>query len=234
MTTQVHQLYKLQETDLEIQQKKQRLGEVLRILKGPEWLLTPRRAHDTAVATLQERQLQHNNLNLERQSLRSKIQDSETRLYSGKISKTKELTDLQQEIESLNRRLSILEDEVLEAMMLVEEAEGERQTAVAALQTAESRWQTESVTLQTEQNELALRLHKLMATRKTQAAAIDAPSLNEYDQLAKKKGGVAIARVRVDMCLGCRMTISANNIKQAKEGKKAYCGGCGRILYPYD
>lgn len=230
---QVHQLYKLQEIDLEIREKKERLTEVLQILKGPQWLLNVRSRAETAVAELQTLQSQHTTLNLELQSLRNKIKSSENRLYSGKVSNPKELSDLQSEIDSVGRRASGLEDEVLEVMILMEDAETEKSQIDEALAKAEARWETESVALATEKNELALRLNKLLALRKEQAAAIDAPSLQEYERLAKKKGGKVVVRLRADMCLGCRTTVSANKIKQAKEGQKVYCGTCDRIIYPY-
>jgi predicted nucleic acid-binding Zn-ribbon protein len=231
--TQVHQLYQLQEIDTEIREKKQRLGEVLQILKGPDWLLRARRELETAVAQLHTLQSQRNQLNLELQSLNSKTKASENRLYSGKVTNTKEMSDLQGEIGSLNKRTAGLEDEVLEVMLLMEEAEAQRATADEAATKSETRWQKESADLQRERDELAVRLNKLLEMRKGQAAVIDPPSLQEYDQLLKKKGGTAVVRVRVDMCLGCRTTISANKVKEAKEGKKAYCGSCGRIIYPF-
>ncbi len=232
--TQVHQLYQLQETDLEIRDKKQRLGEVLQTLKGPPWLLKARGDLDTAVTHVNTLHSQRNTLNLELQSLRTKAKNSETRLYSGKVVNTKEMTDLQHEIESLNQRAAGLEDEMLELMLLMEEAEAEKNEATTVAAHAEERWQKESVDLDKEKTELAVRLNRLLQRRQEQASVVDAALLKEYEQLAKKKGGTAVTRIRVDMCLGCRMTVSANYIKQAREGKKAYCGSCGRIIYPYD
>lgn len=233
LMTQVHQLYKLQETDTEIREKKQRLGEVLQILRGPAWLLQARGQMDTVMAELQSLQSQRQTLNQDLQGLRSKAKASEDRLYSGRVTNTKEMSDLQGEIESLTKRASVVEDEVLEVMLLLEEADAGKATAAAALAKAEARWQKESGDLQSEKNELAVRLNKLLQLRQEQASIIDAPLLREYEQLAKKRGGMAVSRIRVDMCLGCRMTVSAHTVKEAKEGKKMYCGGCGRIIYPY-
>lgn len=231
--TQVHQLYKLQETDLEIREKKARLSEVLTILKGPAWLQKAQAEVTSTAAEYQTLQSQHQALSLEMQGLRTRIKNSENRLYSGKVHNPKELSDLQQEIDSLGRRVSTLEDEILEVMILMEDAEAAKSEADAGLAKAEARWQKESVELQTEKNELAVRLNKLLALRQEQAQAVDAASMKEYEALAKKKGGTAVVRVRGEMCLGCRTTISANVIKEARQGNKVYCGTCGRIIYPY-
>src|SRR4030042_4675043 len=56
--------------------------------------------------------------------VRVKIELSEASLYGGKIQNPKELQDLQNEIASLKRLMITLEDHELEAMMAVEEAEG--------------------------------------------------------------------------------------------------------------
>lgn len=233
LMTQVHQLYKLQEIDVEIREKKQRLGEVLKTLNGPDWLLKARQRMDTAVAELQSLQAKHNTVNLELQSIRNKISNSENRLYSGKVTNPKELSDLQGEIESLGRRAAIVEDEELELLILIEDAETEKTAAEEVLAKAEARWVTDSAELQSEKDQLAVRLNHLISSRPEMAAHIDAASLQEYDQLMNKKKGLAIARVRGNMCLGCRVNISANKLKLAKEGRKEYCGGCGRIIFPY-
>lgn len=231
--TQIHQLYKLQETDVEIREKTKRLREVMAAQQESKALLAARERRDTAVADYQQWQSKHNDLTLELNSLRTKTKNSENRLYSGKVTKPKELTDLQNEIESLGRRAEALDEDVLEALLYMEEAEAENEAAEAAYVETLAKWEKSAANYKVEQNEVALRIHKLMQTRKEQASVVDAKSLQEYESLAKKKNGMAIARVRVDMCLGCRLTISANTVKLAKQGEKAYCGGCGRILYPY-
>jgi len=59
-----------------------------------------------------------------------KIEQTESSLYSGKVHNPKELQDLQSDATSLKRRESELEDQLLEAMVRMEEAE----KTVASLQ----------------------------------------------------------------------------------------------------
>ena len=228
--TQIHQLYQLQKLDTQIDEKKKRLGGVLNAQKEPESLLAIRKRVEAANVELQKWQTQHKDLTLEVGSVNTKAKNSENRLYSGKVTNPKELKDLQQEIDALNRRKAVLEDAVLEALVMIEDVQAEKTAADEALETAVAQWETQSAHLKTEQNELALSLHKLMQTRKTKAAAIDAPSLKEYEQLRQQRHGLAVAGLRVNMCLGCRTTVSANKVKEVNEGRKVYCGGCGRLL----
>jgi uncharacterized protein len=228
--THIHQLFQLQKLDTEIDEKKKRLGEVLNAQKETPALLALRKRAETAVAELQKWQGRHQDLTLEVASVTTKAKSSEERMYSGKVTNTKELTELQQEVESLGRRKAVLEDEVLEVLGMVENTQKEQTAASDELETAVVQWEAHSAHLKTEQNELALNLHKLMQTRKGKAAAIDAASLQEYDELRKLKNGLAVAGLRVNMCLGCRTTVSSAKVKEVDEGQKVYCGGCGRLL----
>lgn len=226
----MHQLFQLQKLDTEIDEKKKRLGDVLKAQKEPDSLLKKRRRAETAEAELQKWQTKHQDLTLEVGSVTSKAKNSENRLYSGKVTNPKELSDLQQEIEALGRRKAILEDAVLEALVMIEDAQKEKTAADTELDTAVADWDKHSAHLKVEQNELALSLHKLMQTRKTRASAIDTTLLKEYEQLRKQKHGQAVAGLRVNVCLGCRTTVSANKVKEVNEGQKVYCGGCDRLL----
>ncbi|MBK7897683.1 MAG: hypothetical protein IPJ90_22945 [Anaerolineaceae bacterium] len=226
----MHQLFQLQKLDTEIDEKKKRLGDVLKAQKEPQSLLAARQRDEAARAELQKWQAKHQDLTLEVGGLSSKAKNSENKLYSGKVTNPKELSDLQQEIEALGRRKAVLEDAVLETLVTIENAQTEKTAAAEALATAVASWEKQSAHLKAEQNELALSLHKLMQTRKTKASAFDAATLQEYDQLRKQKHGTAVAGLRVNMCLGCRTTVSANKVREVSEGRKVYCGGCGRLL----
>jgi uncharacterized protein len=230
--SQIQLLYQLQQFDTEIREKKQRLGDVLRAQKETEALLAARARANTAEAEWQTWQTRRKTLNLELESVNDKARRSESRLYSGNVRNPKELSDLQHEIEALGRRRAALEDDILEAMIMLEEAEGEKTAADEALESITADWEKAQAQLKREQNELALRLHQLTGLRQQPLALLTAASLAEYDQIGRRKGGVAVVGLKQTMCLGCRLTISATKAREAQEGKLVHCGSCGRILYP--
>lgn len=229
---QVQQLYRLQQIDTEIREKKQRLGEVLRAQKEPEALLAARHQAETAAAELQQWQIRHKDLSLELSSLNNKARSSENRLYSGNVRNPKELEDLQKEVESLGRRRSALEDDILEAMIMIEETQAEKAAADEAQAEMEAEWEQRVAGLKAQQNELALRLNTLNGLRQKQVALITPDLLAEYEQLSQRRGGIVVAALRGNECQGCQLTVSANKVKDAAEGKLVYCGSCGRILNP--
>jgi predicted nucleic acid-binding Zn-ribbon protein len=57
------------------------------------------------------------------------------------VTNPKELTDLQQEVEALTRRKAALEDEVLNVLVKVEDAQTEKTAADEVLTTAAAQWE---------------------------------------------------------------------------------------------
>ncbi len=230
--SQVGQLYKLQQIDTEIRQKKQRLSEVIRLQRETEELLAARQRAQHAAEELRTWETRQNDLNLELGSLNSEAGRSNQRLYSGNVKNTKELEDLQHKVEELGRRRSALEDEILEAMIVIEDAQQENESAGEALSAVQATWEKSQGSLQQEQNELALRLHELMAARDRQLPLIEKPLLAQYEQLKTRKGGVAVAGLEDNRCTGCHLTVSVQKVTRAKRGEIVICGGCGRMLSP--
>lgn len=225
-------LYDLQQIDSEIRAKKQRLGEVLRLQKEPAALVAARERAQEAAADLQQWQTQHKNLTLEIASVTDKAKRSEDRLYSGVVKNTKELTDLQNEVEALGRRRAALEDDALLIMMEIDERKAVKATADAVVDKLADEFTTASTSLRQEQQTLALHLNGLIEKRARQASMAQPALLKSYDDLGRQKNGLAVAGLRGSKCLGCRLTLSASVIRAADEGKIVHCENCGRFLCP--
>jgi uncharacterized protein len=58
-----------------------------------------------------------------------------------------------------------------------------------------------------------------------------AAALAEYDKVAQKRPGTAVAALENGRCLGCQLTVSSQLVKEAREGQLVHCNHCGRILY---
>jgi predicted nucleic acid-binding Zn-ribbon protein len=230
--SQVGQLYKLQLIDTEIRQKKGRLSEVIRLQQETEELKAARKRDQAASEELQRWQRRQNDLDLELGTLNSEAKRTNQRLYSGNVKNPKELEDLEHKVAELSRRAEALEDEILEAMIMIEEAQEEKDQASHSLAEIEDVWKRAQQHLQEEQNELALLLHRSMEARGKQVALIEKSLLAKYDLIKTRKGGVAVAGLQDNRCGGCHLTVSANKAKQAEQGEIVTCGSCGRILNP--
>jgi predicted nucleic acid-binding Zn-ribbon protein len=203
---------------------------VLKAQRETEALLASRQRAAIAEQELRRWHAHHKDLSLELDGLDNKANRSENRLYSGKVTNPKELTDLQNEISSLGRRRSALEDEILEAMIMIEDAEEEKSAADAALSRIESEWQRSQAELKIHQNELALRLHTLNDIRQEQLPLIPSDALAKYEDIGKRHNGLAVVLLRGNMCQGCQLNVSASTVKEVNQGKMVYCDICGRIL----
>lgn len=229
--SQIDVLYRLQQIDTEIRDKKKRLGDVLRAQKESEALLAAKAKAAAAAAEYQKWQTKQQNLNLEITAVANKAKAEEERLYSGKVKNTKEMGDMQKEIEALGRRRAALEDDLIEVMLMLEETQGEQQAAEAELKRVQAEWEASQGQLRKEQHTLALRLNELNGLRQQQLPLVSAATLAEYEKVSQKKGGLAVAALQNGRCLGCQLTVSAQLVKAAHEGQLVHCTSCGRILY---
>lgn len=230
--SQVRQLYRLQQIDSEISAKKLRLAEVIHMQRETRELRASRARDTQAANELQKWQTSQSDLSLELGSVDNEASRTEKRLYSGNVTNPKELADLQQKIAALGRRHAVLEDEILEAMIMVEDAQAEKDASGQHLADILAAWEKAQIKLKGEQNELALRLNELMQLRQKQITLIDEKNLNDYEQLKSRKGGVAVAGLEKNRCNGCHLTVSVIKIGRVERGEIVTCGGCGRILSP--
>lgn len=227
---QLHQLLKLQEIDSDIQTSKKRLHEVLQAQKGNEKLEQARERRGESAEGLAQIDRREKALEFELQQVSSKRQRSSERLYSGKVTNPKELADLQQEIESLDRRRSDLEDDLLQVMMEAEAAQEEDDEVAADVREIEAAWERKRASLAQEQDELATHLNELLARRKEQTARLDRKHLSAYETTLQKRGGVAVTVVISGMCLTCGVRVSSKKVNAAQEGALVRCGSCDRII----
>lgn len=165
------------------------------------------------------------------QQVRDRVTRDQQRLDSGTGS-AKDLQGLQHELESLARRQSVLEDEELEVMERVEEAEKEQSSALAA------------------QEEVAARLTELRDAKEEKSAALTA-ELDEVSQgrdaiigdlsgelltlfeRLRAQTGAGAAALQQRRCGGCRLELNAvdlGRIRSAAEDEVVRCEECGRIL----
>lgn len=230
--SQVDQLYRLQQIDDEIRDGKARLSVVIRSQSETEELLAARRRAEATAGELNKLRSQQTDLNLELKSLTDKAQRSEQRLYSGTIKNPKELEDLQHELDSLSRRRSALEDELIEAMIMVEDAGEEDGAAQASLLEMQTQWDQDQADFKQEQSDLIARINKLTLQRKKHLEVVSGESLQAYEVAQRRAGTTAVVLMRNNRCRGCLVTVPANLVKAVDEGQLVQCDSCSRILCP--
>ncbi len=231
--SQTEQLYRLQQIDNESRQAQARLKQIEDHLREPDELLAARHEAREIAGSLEEWRATQRDARNALQAVRDKVRTTEQRLYSGLVKNPKELTDLQLSVLALGRQRAGLEDEVLEAMVMVDDLGEAEQQATRRLAEVEASWQAARGELLREQGLLQARLSTLAAERETTLATIQPRLLDDYRQQARRqRNQVAVAGLMGNRCQVCGVVISATTVRAAQLGEQAYCDSCGRILHP--
>lgn len=224
-------LYRLQETDLELDACRARLAEIETALSGSPAVQAARTRAQAAEAQLAKARAVLQDLELENAALDEKIREVEGRLYGGRVRNPKELQDLQADAESLKRRRAASEEQQLNALILFEETETQLAQAQADLRRAEEDAVRSNAALNAERAALTVRLTKLEAEREALGISIPTTDRQLYDRLRQHKHGRALSRLKDGVCTACGIEPSAALRQEAKRGELARCSGCDRILY---
>ena len=224
------QLYELQEVDTDIENTQQTLN-----LKTGQ--LGKRDELDAAQANLTEKRKELEALNHKRREAEAeleyttgKIEAANQQLYGGRITNSKELSNLQHEVNTLKEINDRLETKELEIIDRVEAAEKTVAAATADYQSLETEWQQTQKQLEADIVLLKKILADLTEKRSSLAAQIEPTTLSLYDKIRQQKKQ-AVAKVEQGICRACRISISASNLQKARGGQPVLCGSCGRILF---
>jgi predicted nucleic acid-binding Zn-ribbon protein len=224
-------LHRLQIVDLAIAQRRSRLAEIEALLGKDESVAQARKQLEAAENALKPWQIRGRDLDLEIKGVVQKIQTTDQHLYSGKVSNPKELTDMQEEIASLKRRQSQLEDSLLEAMLQTEEGQAVAAEAQQALSAAEAAWAGSQTDLIDEKKRLETQLIDLDAKRQEAAQPVDPANLKKYEAMRQKRRGQVVALLQGDSCTLCGVEQTSMNAQQVRQGHQiVVCESCGRIL----
>ena len=166
-------------------------------------------------------------------SINDKASQHDKTLYSGTISNPRELQAMQDEIASLRRRVSQLEDQELELMEQIEPLDAD----LSRLGDERSGLDEKAASLRAQiaEDEVAIdeRLAAVRSEREQLVSSVEPALMDEYEQLRPHSGGIAIARLVGGSCGGCHLALSAvevDRIKKLPPEEPVHCEECGRLL----
>jgi predicted nucleic acid-binding Zn-ribbon protein len=224
------QLYELQELDTDIEHTQQTLNLKTSQL-GKRDVLDAALTHLTSEQkTFEELKHQRREAEAELDDTTSKISAAEQQLYGGRITNSKELTNLQHEVNTLKDLSDHLETKTLETIDRAEAAENTVATATASFHKLEAEWQQQQKQLADDIELLKKTLASLTDKRRQFISQIESPAVNLYERVRQQKKQ-AVAKVEQGICRACRISISSSNLQKARSGQPVQCGSCGRILF---
>ena len=228
---QANLLYRLQMIDSEIDQIRKRCAEIEKTIQSDKSIARAKLNLHKKDQALEDTRRPLRKVEDSVKSLRIKIETTENVLYGGKGRNPKELQDLQSENESLKRRMATLEEDQLEAMINLEQAEHDKKAAAKELSQAEAQFASQKAGLLGEYALQGEQESKLNLEREAFAASISSENLVTYQNLREKKRGLAVASIEDKTCSACGTSLRPAEIQQAHSTTQmAACSTCKRIL----
>jgi uncharacterized protein len=155
------------------------------------------------------------------------------RIDQGLVSNPRDLERMQHEMESLERRITTLEDEELEVMARLEDAQRTFDELTAQLADADERNGRLEQARDARYAEIDAELAELAAQRGPVADAVPADLMALYERLRAAKNGVGAAALRARQCSGCMLSLDnaeVGKFRAAADDEVLRCEECQRIL----
>ncbi|MEU3275322.1 C4-type zinc ribbon domain-containing protein [Saccharomonospora sp. NPDC006951] len=164
-------------------------------------------------------------------SVRARAERDRTLMQSGSVS-AKQLTDLEHELESLNRRQSALEDDLLELMERKEALDLDTQRTAAEVDKAEQDLAGASKRRDEALADLDTTQARREADREGLLPRFPEDLLKLYERVRQQKGiGAALLRAR--RCGACQLELdraALADVKNAQPDEVVPCDNCGAIM----
>jgi predicted nucleic acid-binding Zn-ribbon protein len=227
----LEKLIALQELDNELRSLHQLLDSTpLKLNEIDQKIGTATQLVQKAKDKLLQNQRKRRELEAEVNELKNKIATYKRQLNDVKTNK--EYTALLKEIEETQKKVEVLEEQIIAALLEADDIEKEIEAANQAYSKEEARYKKEKELLLSHQQEWESRLQDLQKRKEELTALISREQIALYSRIAAKKGGVAISPVTDDFCSMCHMRIRPQVLNELYDMKKIYlCENCGRILY---
>lgn len=225
-----HALMQYQQADIERQSNQKRLGELAQLLKTTSASLSEQQRLEQAEEIAKKARQDQETLEFELGKVQTKLRMDSERLYSGRIVNSRELQDLQAETDSLKRHIASLEDKLLDAMLVKDDADTRVLNTSRELEQKKEQIAQNIMHLTTEQTTLKAHQEILTAQIEDLQQQIPASILDTYEYLKSRTGNMPVAQLKGEVCGVCGIEVRKPVQQKAQRNEEAYCGGCNRLL----
>jgi len=225
-------LYQLQKIDSQSDQIDRRLKETQVLISNDEKSKTLLNEIDTLDTKSKNELLFADQIETSIRQRKIKLEQANSVLYGGKVVNSKELIDLQEEIESHKKAILQQEDELMSSLGQIEKTK-ERQK-ILHMQLEESQKEFESFRKKLlDENDLHLKkMERLKIERQVVTNQISREMMGIYENIRNKKKGIAVSLISEQSCSACGHELAPAEVQIARTSPElSYCSSCGRILY---
>jgi predicted nucleic acid-binding Zn-ribbon protein len=227
-------LLELAELDAERGRIEHRAGNLVELQRLEEIQTTHREANDRLAAL----QIAIDDLNEQVAKFESEIdgvrqrEDRDRKLLDSGATDAKQLTELQHELETLERRQASLEDSLLEIMERREELQSEQTAELTKIDELQRDLGAAQQALDEARSELDRQRGQSLSRRDELVAGLDADLVALYER-QRTRGGAGAGLLQGGRCGACRIEIDRGElarISAADDDEVLRCPECGAIL----
>ena len=167
------------------------------------------------------------------ENVKARRQRDQQRMDSGQVASAKDLQSMQHEVTALDRRIRTLEDEELEVMETLEEAETVLTRVRDELGVLDGQVAQNEADRDRAFAELDGQAADTQAERELTAAKIPDNLLTLYEKVRAQHGGLGAAALRQRTCGGCRLELNGADLRELSalpSDEVLRCPECNRIL----
>ena len=231
MKEQIQALVQLQDIDYQANKVQIELEEGRRKLNSLESDLQEL-AEKISIQTEEMQAVRKRQRELEGEIEAAKILAERSRERLSSIKSNREYKALLREIDDGTKRISDMEEEVMEIMTQVEEAE----KVIAGLEeekkAVETAVQDEAAEVSARSADVEKKLKTFESSREKICKMVEPQILSRYNLILRNRDSMAMAAVEDAVCKACHMGIPPQTYNELQVGDKMlFCPHCDRILY---
>jgi predicted nucleic acid-binding Zn-ribbon protein len=229
---QIDELVKLQQIEIETRKITAKLSNVnQRLEKLDDKLLDFKQVIEQKESVIDELNQKYRSYESDAQMNLDRIKKSEAKLSSVKTNK--EYQSSLKEIDDLKEKNSMLEDDMIECLDRLEEAENALNAKMNEYSELEAQMKAEKEIIQRESEEDSRQLGNLNTEWNTVSEGIEAELLGIFNQIKETQTNkIGIVAVKNAACQGCHMNIPPQMYNELQRGDKLKrCPICERIIY---
>lgn len=155
------------------------------------------------------------------------------RMDRGLVTNPKDLERMQQELVSLERRISSLEDTELEVMEQLETTQTQLADLQSKLSTIDEKAEAATRSRDEKAGQIKVQVTDMTEERAVLASGVPDDLMTLYGKLRIQKGGIGVGALRARRCGGCGLEVNASElavIAKAAFEEVLRCEECSRIL----
>jgi len=139
---------------------------------------------------------------------------------------------VQKEIAFAQTEIKTIEDKELELMMAADELQANAKKAEAALAAEQKAADADKKATAAQHADLQAALDKMTAERAALVSTLDKSLVALFEQVAKKRQGIAVAEARDGICTICHVRLRPQVFNTVRRNESInQCDSCNRILF---